>query len=468
MLKGTMKIELTDVNTGQTETVLEHNMVTNALANIFKPLGLAKDPAKMYESFAPYYQKLLGGILLFDSNIEESADNLYPPASAKLVGCAVYGQQNNTTGKERGSFNQTESELNLTDRYMKYVYDFQTSQANGTISCVCLTHANGGYTSYGSPDAVFTSSYPLCIMIDNAYLQYVYCSYSDKSYTGAYTGDKYSGYTVGKTEMLFAIDLATDAAYYFRIDNGTSIAITKRRAYLKTVSVLENPRITKPLIDEYAITEDIDVSGQTAYNFDTATNALYICGASSSQTKPGGTFRICKIDFGTWKTTMYTITNTTDVNLNTSGMRYAYVHDGFVYVKCSSSPYHIYKFELTNSANVVKLSENGMTTIPGLPELAINGRIYYDDYGNDLYIADSSTNEVLKTESNRLYNSSSYEYCYTPVLGNPILYFASCGNSSTAGFVFLANYLATINNLSEPVTKTADKTMKVTYIIQEQ
>lgn len=51
MLKGTMKIELTDVKTGQTETVLEHNMVTNALANIFKPLGLVKDPSRMYESF---------------------------------------------------------------------------------------------------------------------------------------------------------------------------------------------------------------------------------------------------------------------------------------------------------------------------------------------------------------------------------------------------------------------------------
>lgn len=119
MLKGTMKIEMTDVNTGLTETVLEQNMVTNALANIFKPLGLVKDPGRMYDGFAPYYQKLLGGLLLFDNTIEENADGLYPPANAGLVGCAVYGQQNNTTGKVRGSFNQTESELNLTDRYMK-------------------------------------------------------------------------------------------------------------------------------------------------------------------------------------------------------------------------------------------------------------------------------------------------------------------------------------------------------------
>lgn len=32
----------------------------------------------------------------------------------------------------------------------------------------------------------------------------------------------------------------------------------------------------------------------------------------------------------------------------------------------------------------------------------------------------------------------------------------------------MCNYLATINNLDMPVTKTADKTMKITYILQEQ
>ena len=419
MLKGTMKIELTDVKTGQTETVLEHNMVTNALANIFKPLGLVKDPSRMYESFAPYYQKLLGGLLLFDTNIEENADMLYPPAEAQLVGSAVYGQQNNTTGKVRGSFNQTESELNLTD-------------------------------------------HPLAVTVDNGYLQYVYTSY-----TNANTGDKYNGFTTGVTELLFAIDLDTDAAYYLRFDSGTKLTITKRRAYLKTVSVLENPRNTKPLMEEWTLDEGFNISGRNCYNFDPATNALYVCGASNYQTKVNETFTVLKIDFGTWKISTYTITNTSDVMLNTDGMRYAYVHDGFIYVKSYNSPYHVYKFELTNSANVVKLKETGMSGIPGLPEFAINGRIYYDDNGSDLYIADSATNEFLKPESNRLYSSNRH-YCYAPVLGNPMLYFISCGNYTTIGFAMISNYLATINNLSEPVTKTADKTMKVTYIIQEQ
>ena len=208
MLKGTMTIEMTDVNTGKIEKVLEHNMVTNALTEIFKPLGLAKDPSLMLREFAPYYQKLLGGILLFDREIEENPNNLFPPAEANLIGCAVYGNQNNTKGTKRGGYNQTESELNLTDRYMKFVYDFTTSQANGTIASVCLTHANGGYTSYGGADAVIASSYPLGIRFDDGSLQYVYTDY-----TGAITGDKYSGFTVGKTELLFLIDRATDMAY---------------------------------------------------------------------------------------------------------------------------------------------------------------------------------------------------------------------------------------------------------------
>ena len=39
-------------------------------------------------------------------------------------------------------------------------------------------------------------------------------------------------------------------------------------------------------------------------------------------------------------------------------------------------------------------------------------------------------------------------------------------NNNVANLEKMLNYLATINNLEKPVTKTADKTMKVTYTIQ--
>lgn len=465
MLKGKMKIELTDVHTGEIETVLEQNMVTNALAEIFKPLGLNKSPSKLYSTFAPYYQKLLGGLLLFDSAIEENADTVYAPAEVNLIGCAAYGVQNNTTGTLRGGYNQTESELNLTDRYMKYVYDFTTSQANGTISCVCLTHKSGGYNGYGGKDAVFTGDAMLGAQVCDGTLQYVYTSY-----TGANTSDKYSGYAVGTTELLFLLDREDDLAYYFRIDSTEKITIIKRRAYLRTVSVLENPYTQKAYYGEETVelTTPFANTSYITYSFDHTDNCLYLISATNSTTVANSSFIVTKISIKDWKAVQYTMVNTAGVTLSTSG-RFAIVHNGYVFLKENASPYHLYQFELGNPANVTEFKMTGFSSFSGYPAFAVNGRIYYESTSPYLFIANTASGEILKTEANRIITSTSYQYCYTPLLDEPMLYFYSCGSSrTTGGFMVLLNYLATINNLSEPVTKTADKTMKVTYIIQEQ
>lgn len=469
MLKGTMKIELTDVKTGNTQTVLESNMVTNALSEIFRPLGHAKSSGKLLSSYPPYYQNLLGGLLLFDSPITEDPSNFYPPASAKLVGCGAYGDQNNTLGTLRGGYNQTESEFNINSRYMKYVYDFTTAQANGTIASVCLTHKNGGYTSYGSADAEFTTTYPLSLTICDGYLQYV-----NTAQTGGNTNDKYNSLTLGVTENLFVIDRATDAAYYFRVNTSTSISIIKRKAYIKSVSMFENPYYEKPFIEEITI-PTLQTAMATSYfsfNFDTANNTLYIFSSAASKISPNGSILITAIAFDNWSVTQTPLVNTTTVNLVSSGTRYGYVHRGYVYLKYESSPYDIYKFELGNSANVVKLTLSGVTSMTGSAQMGINGRVYFENAGSNstyysLLIANDSTNVINKPENKRISGSSNL-YSFTPVLNEPLLYFVSCGSYSTVGFVMLTNYLATINNLTEPVVKTADKTMKITYIIQEQ
>lgn len=467
MLKGKMKIELTDVHTGETETVLEQNMVTNALANIFKPMGLDKSPGKMLNGMNPYYQTVLGGLLLFDAEIEENADNLYPPSGVNLIGCASYGVQNNTTGTLRGGFNQTESELNMTDRYMKYVYDFTTSQANGTISCVCLTHKNGGYTSYGGKDAPFGSNYGLGMQVCDGHLQYVHTNY-----TGGTTGDKYSGCTIGTTELIFLINMDEDAVYYFRIDNSKKITITKRRAYMKSVSVLENPHNRKPLMDFFELEElktEVPIK-YISYNFDTADNCLYIVSCANYYLEVNAAFVVTKINFSNWKVTQYTMTNTTAERINLNGMRTSYVHRGYIIFRGYNNANHVYKMELGNSANVEQLKLVGFTSITGTFALGMNGRIYIEGYSSStyyLYVINLDTNEIMKVEASRIIGGSNYP-CYTPVLNEPMLWYASYGNYSTIGYFIMANYLATINNLSEPVTKTADKTMKVTYIIQEQ
>lgn len=464
MLKGTTRIELTDVNTGEVETYQNSNMVTNALRDILKPLGLSKRPNRFLNEFVPYYEKLLGGILCFDREIPENADGYYPPADANLVGCASHGMQNNTKNTFRGGFNQTESEVNLKDRYVKYVYDFATSQANGTIASICLTHRNGGLTSYGSKNTSPIRDNLLMQSIAEDNLQYVY---PDR--TGASTSSRYSGMTIGKTELIFLIDRAKDYVYYFKVADKNHIHITKRRAFLKTVSILDNIYTTKPLIEEIELAElssELQI-GYWSYNYDPSNDCLYICTSSNSRTAPEGKFLITEIKVDTWKIKQYEITNTTDKYLRTEGNWGMFVTEGYLLLRGYDAPYDVYKIQITNPANVVKLKRTNVTNINGVPKFVINGRVYYEYSYEQLLIADLATNEIMPPETQTLFNSS-YTMSVTPVRNEPLIYFCDYGTWSTSGWYMMCNYLATINNLDAPITKTADKTMKITYILQEQ
>lgn len=465
MLKGTTRIELTDVNTGAVETYENHNMVTNALRDVLKPLGLCKRPSRFLSDFTPYYRHLLGGIVCFDSEIPENAEKYYPPAGANLVACAVYGEQNNTKNTVRGGFNQTESEVNLKDRYVKYVYDFATSQGNGTISSVCLTHENGGFTSYGSKDAVQENSHLLMQSIAEDMLQYVY-----PSNTGAETSSKYSGFTLGKTEMIFLIDREKDCAYYLKVVDKSHIHITKRRTYLKTVSILENVKTTKPLIAEIELKELQNELkfGYLSYNYDPATDCLYVCTSAEYRLEPGKQILITEIKVDTWEMKQYEVANTTDKNLATDNSGFGFVTEGYILFKTYDNSKDVYKIQIANPANVVKLKRINTTNVEGMPKFVINGRVYYDTYDDQLMIADIESNEIITTESKSLFNNYNRQVNVTPVRNEPLLYFCDQGTYSTCGWYMMCNYLATINNLDAPVTKTADKTMKITYILQEQ
>ncbi len=130
----------------------------------------------------------------------------------------------------------------------------------------------------------------------------------------------------------------------------------------------------------------------------------------------------------------------------------------------------MYKIEISNSANVVKLNKINIEKIDGAAKLAINGRIYYNSSRNQTVIANTYTNEVLPPENTALLNSWN-NYAYTPTRGEPLIFYADCthrNERANGGWYMMCNYLATINNLDTPVTKTADKTMKITYILQEE
>ena len=154
-LKGTMVMELTDVNTSETETVTEENMITNTVNNILglNPMGTFYTEKNLScgitwnGNLLPICPHMIGGILLFPKALEEYADNLYVK-SDNLPTAYASNNVNSTANTARGSLNPVESKA-LENGY-KFVWEFTPSQGNGTISAVALTSAQGGENGFGS------------------------------------------------------------------------------------------------------------------------------------------------------------------------------------------------------------------------------------------------------------------------------------------------------------------------------
>ena len=146
MLEGRVKITLHNPTTGKSEIIEGHNAPTNALADIFAGNygGLLN-----YNSFADLYNTYLGGVLLFENALDPTAPNDYGIPARTSNKCIAHAGQTPLTSPAddttRGNPNDTGTVL--TSGSTKLVYEWGTSQGNGTISSLGLTHTDVG--SYG-------------------------------------------------------------------------------------------------------------------------------------------------------------------------------------------------------------------------------------------------------------------------------------------------------------------------------
>ena len=162
-LHGHTRIELTDVHTGAVEVVESDNLITNAVSDIFNGYGGRLNRAMLLwrgdQGYTNAPKDLVtmfyGGLLLYDTPLGSDPATLFAPADASVVGTAMAGQVNATKNTVRGSANLTETKIDPWSGVVTYVYEFATSQANGVIGSVCLTHPMGAYYSemIDAPDA---------------------------------------------------------------------------------------------------------------------------------------------------------------------------------------------------------------------------------------------------------------------------------------------------------------------------
>jgi hypothetical protein len=470
MIKGTTRIELTDVNTGEVEVVEEENMVTNAIRDIFAPMGLVKSAGTMYSTdYVEYYTTITGGLLLLDKRLDEDPDNYFLPVDVKQTGCAVYNQQNTTNQTLRGNYNATESEFSRTEKRVKYVYDFDTAEANGTIACVALTHAYGGYGIQGCEKAPTRGVYPFFKTIGSGLLKLS----GGSSGLGAYDRSlTYTTYGTGYT-WIFKVDGVKDLAYYFTITSTSSVSVRWYRANIKTLSFFDRPGTYRRFMGKKDVTLSQTISTQYfSYSYDDEAEKLYIVSCSYTSISKNEAFIITEIDLANdCNVTQYSMTNKTGISLQTAFYRGdTLCYRGYIYLmslSAVSNTYPLYREEIGNSANVEKLSPSPARSC--FPVYARDGKIFLEASSSTasnagFYIVDADDFSVSIPETATLYDSNLRQYI--PVVGYPLNYYLTKGNSDGT-FALRTDYLATINNLSSAVVKTADKTMKVTYTLQE-
>lgn len=458
ILKGHTSIELTDVNTGEKSVYEDTNMVTNALNEIFTNNRLCLKTRANLDMFLPLWEKGLSGIMCFDTELPEDKNLLYKPDGIEVVAHAGRVANNNKDYPKFGSFNEEES--GKTEKGYKFVWDFTTSQGNGTIKSISLTSDSGGRFGY-------ETNYAPVKLIKNGsgYIGEDNFLFNKNFHMVASNG--YSGNR---------IYINKDTVYAVPKVEGTLVTIRKSIAYNKRVGILKY--YNEPEVVEEK-TFDLPVQGLDTISyvkiFVDSGNLYVICKTNTETSYYNGKISVYKIDFENGTKTL--VLSPERSNNSFSGNICACALNGFLYIydlyrSWSNNTYKILKFSLENGDIVYeKTFETSIDLICSMCNLLVIG------YNADAYFVirdDQDDFELIKIDTGTT-NLDRYMQNVTNVFEDHFIHaldsynldFFGNSNSFNDYVVIDTNYLATINNLQSPITKTSSQTMKIIYTITE-
>lgn len=451
-IKGRTIIELTDVRTGKVQRFEDNNAFMDSnIEQKFRNFGIFQ--TSVLENFAstPLWQKLCGGLLLLDSVVDSNAN--FVALGQKMTGRGYYGSSNNGSPVNLGSWNATESAVS--SNAVQMVYDFTTSQGNGDIKAVCLTSDYCGRIGLGNQD----DDYNTALRVSPNDWQGYNTSYAP---TGIGNGFAFDG----------------DFVYCNPILDGTSLTIDKRYANAKKVDLIHTLTgaytagtisITLPsamthtanLRLHQASTTKLVLIGYT----NVYTNAFSVAVIDISGNTPSATVtEITGMDKAGETELDWSYNIACCIGVNGSGNPLivipTYTHKPIAFLINASTgakqtfkfneDYNIWTGQSYRYQNTVCGMGNGMFMLTmGSDSVAIPG-----------FICDMSANS----------GSGSIHPCEGAVARNKLLNGLNLWNNEKANnseIRLCQNpfYLATINNLATPVTKTSSQTMKVTYVI---
>ena len=462
MIKGHVAIELHNHKTGLRDRIEGDNMVTNAL-NYAIPNVIGANYSA--DNIMPICQKALGSVMLFDGILTEDKNNIFFPSEAHLVASA--NRNLNTTDSDRGSLNTAETYK--TDTGYQSVWDFSTSQANGTIKSLALTLNSysrnsdsaiaynfvSPFTRYGIKDDNGNTSfspYPLCYDADNQMLYYISAS---KGGTQSYQEEDGDGKKVTKYRTECHV-----------------IKTYVPTSQFKLADYSDNRELGEEVATFYleSGTSYIDLRGAIRNGYD---GYAYMCTPSGTE----GDVEIYKL-----KISDYSFELSEPINFTCKSTKmynywgYSTVSKGYAYI-ISLEKKSLY---IVNLANPVDVSEsvlpNDLTIYGNLMALK-NGGVAFSTWKRISGTSDDEYREaicypdgkIIVSKYYRTSTSQSYPIFYPPRLfaDNLMTFGSNAYNGYLSRGALVNNYLGTIYNLPQPIVKTAASSMKVVYTLTD-
>ena len=479
MIKGKTTFELTDVNTGEVEVIEDSNMITNGLQGFLTTYGYFGCDVLSDDQIgaSSLWVNALGGLFLFDSRLEENVNNILMPAGVKMIGNGSKDVANSGDVTELGSYNTTESGLQ-SDGSVKFAYDFSTAQANGTIACACLTSKLGGYIGMGNSNQkrIYNEDYSFTAFISDD-------KHRRPSNIDGSKGDKqhvlYASYNDNAIYLSNPYNIKYDSSYadqhwsiskkiqILKVKAGfTSVGI-KERLLLNQVSETYDIDIPQDIITYMKSAGNVSITQLVYINADTDGNVFVVFNTGGDTLKNDAFCWIMKIDRER-NVTHYKFTNNVGMAL-VFDRRYMVFNGEYLFVYTNTSSCKLYGIKYSDSTQIidVNLTFDSKYNLFNIDKNLIGmfGNLY--NSSNRRYaplVYDVVNNELRYCNGN---GGNSRSDLYIPFIDKKGVYIHYNNEFSYLRVLKEPRYLATINNLSEPVVKTASKTMKVTYTITE-
>ena len=459
-LHGHTKIILTDVKTGEEEVIEKDNLVTGAVAQLF-----ADDVygAKNYKAITPL-KDMFGGVLCFEDELNANA--VIIPAEAENSLTAHAGQTSHSSASTtRGNPNGVLSQEIQDGKGYRYVWDFSTSQGNGQISSLSLVHRWLGDIATKPVVAITDET----LLFDN----------SNKTKEFASSGD-YPTFDLAYNCMIDA-DFSTNTGlhvYLSDANGNTAFVVNEISCHFLNKGINETLGECKVTATHSLTLSRAFRARNSAVCYDKTAGKIYVVSAGTSA---GHTMYIDTISTSDWTVTSSSITEQS-MNLgyfneysgipSACAVNKVIVSGGYIYMP-DSTKRTFYKINLTNTADITlltsTLTEDIVLEMGGMVEIS-EGLIYGWNFiinGNNVYPSQFSQNNLVGATSTRDWRyrhpvlrfikagSHWYEWVYEYDDDYNAKFYLSSG--------FPLCYLATIQNLEAPVTKTSDKTMQIQY-----